>query len=63
MQELSKLAGQCDKKLKSGTCPIIQILQRDADSQWTANESKKRRSLHLLRESEASSFLKEKISG
>jgi MerR family transcriptional regulator, mercuric resistance operon regulatory protein len=40
---LSKLVGQCDKQLKSGTCPIIQILELDADSRWAADGSKNRR--------------------
>jgi MerR family transcriptional regulator, mercuric resistance operon regulatory protein len=39
---LSKLVGQCDKQLKSGTCPIIQILELDADTRWAANGSKNR---------------------
>jgi MerR family mercuric resistance operon transcriptional regulator len=60
---LSELVGRCDKQLKSGTCPIIQILKLDADSRWAANGSKKRRnpkeqtSSHVLRESEVSAFL------
>ena len=39
---LAKLVHQCDKKLKSSPCPIIQILELDADSGWAANGSKKR---------------------
>jgi hypothetical protein len=39
---LTKLVHQCDKKLKSSPCPIIQILELDADSAWAANGSKKR---------------------
>ena len=39
---LAKLVHQCDKKLKGSPCPIIQILELDADSGWAANGSKKR---------------------
>jgi MerR family mercuric resistance operon transcriptional regulator len=36
---LTKLVSQCDKKLKSSTCPIIEILQRGSESQPAANGS------------------------
>jgi MerR family transcriptional regulator, mercuric resistance operon regulatory protein len=36
---LSKLVGQCDKQLKSGTCPIIEVLQWDSRPEQSAKES------------------------
>lgn len=36
---LSKLVGQCDRKLKRGTCPIIEVLQWDSGADPSANES------------------------
>jgi len=49
---LSKLVGKYDKQLKSGTCPIIEILQRDSEFQPAANRSsdhRKRKSTRHLR--------------
>jgi len=40
---LTKLVRQCDKSLKSSTCPIIEILQRDSESQPAANGSSSQR--------------------
>jgi MerR family transcriptional regulator, mercuric resistance operon regulatory protein len=39
---LAKLVHQCDKKLKGNPCPIIQILELDADAGWAANGLKMR---------------------
>ena len=36
---LSKLVGQCDRKLKRGACPIIEILQWDSEIDPSANGS------------------------
>jgi MerR family transcriptional regulator, mercuric resistance operon regulatory protein len=38
---LAKLVRQCDKKVKSSTCPIIEILQRDSESQASCQQIKR----------------------
>jgi MerR family mercuric resistance operon transcriptional regulator len=38
---LTKLLRQCNKNLKSSTCPIIEILQRDFESQASCQQIKR----------------------
>ena len=38
---LTKLVRQCNKNLKSSTCPIIEILQRDSESQASGADTKR----------------------